>query len=426
MKKSVLDFIGNIPIDLLSIAIGILFLIHSDASWKILYVIVLIFLLYSAAAVFISIYNHDKEKTKTDVKVIIFDVLFSLYMILFPQNFLSWATVFVGWWILAHAILDFINFYVYHRDHLREAPTKLFSGLFSTLFASFLILSPNMGNKSWLLAAAAGIYFCFYGGASLIQHLNIMQKDLSKKHQGWTVSLPIILNVFLPLQAYVSINSLLKETDTIPPVKNTPHDLDVYLYLNEKGPESFGHLDIAYQGVIYSYGCHDPLNRHLVGTLGDGVLIVSDEKSFVRNALHGENKIVLDYGIVLTQEEKNRLQKRIDEMMSRTTPWLCLAAEAEKNHQDTSDIKDYASRVYKNTHAAMYKFTNGKFRTYFAGSTNCVLLADELIRNPDLRLIDLNGFVTPGSYLSFLNYQYLVPGSIVVSRQAYQSGKLEI
>lgn len=59
----------------------------------------------------------------------------------------------------------------------------------------------------------------------------------------------------------------------------------------------------------------------------------------------------------------------------------------------------------------MYKFANGKFKTYFVFSTNCVLLADELLHCKELDLIPIGGIVTPGTYLEFLNTEYLRPAA---------------
>ena len=73
----------------------------------------------------------------------------------------------------------------------------------------------------------------------------------------------------------------------------------------------------------------------------------------------------------------------------------------------------------------MYKFTKGKFKTYFIAGTNCVNLADDLIRSKDLNLIDLNGLVTPGAYLAFLNTEYLKKDSIVKTRTLFESETLK-
>lgn len=45
----------------------------------------------------------------------------------------------------------------------------------------------------------------------------------------------------------------------------------------------------------------------------------------------------------------------------------------------------------------------------------------KLIRNEDLRLVTPSGFVTPGSYLAFLEQEYQKPDSIVISRTVYRS-----
>ncbi|MBO7703888.1 MAG: hypothetical protein J6S26_05520, partial [Solobacterium sp.] len=127
----------------------------------------------------------------------------------------------------------------------------------------------------------------------------------------------------------------------------------------------------------------------------------------------------------LSDEQKAIVEKRIDRMMERTVPWKCAAALCHEAGEDMNACQDYASRVYKETFCDMFKFTNGKFRTYFISATNCVILADELIRSRDLSLVDLTGFVTPGAYLSFLNTEYLKQDSIVVSRTLYEAGVRE-
>ena len=77
--------------------------------------------------------------------------------------------------------------------------------------------------------------------------------------------------------------------------------------------------------------------------------------------------------------------------------------------------------LFKGEPLLRYDPAKGKFRTYFISSTNCVMLADELIRNKDLSLVYLSGLVTPGAYLSFLNSEYLKPNTPVISRTLYET-----
>ena len=99
------------------------------------------------------------------------------------------------------------------------------------------------------------------------------------------------------------------------------------------------------------------------------------------------------------------LQKRIDAMMERAYTWRPDAQLLAEGETAEGEAKDYASRVWNATHAHMYKFANGKFKTYFVFSTNCVLLADELLHCKELE---------------FLNTEYLRPGGMVVERTIYK------
>ena len=44
-------------------------------------------------------------------------------------------------------------------------------------------------------------------------------------------------------------------------------------------------LDISLNGTIYSYGLHDPEARFLMGSAGEGVLVVTDRDAFFKNSL---------------------------------------------------------------------------------------------------------------------------------------------
>ena len=148
------------------------------------------------------------------------------------------------------------------------------------------------------------------------------------------------------------------------------------------------------------------------GTLGDGVLIRAEEKKFISYSAAGEDRTIVAYGITLTKAQEDILQERIDDLMARAVPWNC-AAETDVN------AHDYVSRVWKNTGCQLYKFTKGKFRTYFVASTNCVLLADTLIRSKQLHLVTPGGFITPGAYLAFLNDAYQRKEGNVKERKIY-------
>ena len=148
--------------------------------------------------------------------------------------------------------------------------------------------------------------------------------------------------------------------------------------------------------------------------------MVSDREAFLKHALKSEDKTIISYGLTLNEEQKKRLRQRIDAMMERAYTWRPDAQLLAEGEPIEGEAKDYASRVRNATRAHMYKFANGKFKTYFVFSTNCVLLADELLHCKELDLIPIGGIVTPGTYLEFLNAEYLRPSGMVVERTVYK------
>ncbi|KXT74682.1 hypothetical protein STRDD10_00768 [Streptococcus sp. DD10] len=73
----------------------------------------------------------------------------------------------------------------------------------------------------------------------------------------------------------------------------------------------------------------------------------------------------------------------------------------------------------QDANAQLYKFKTSKFKTYFVLSTNCVLLADSTIGQVGTDILNLKGFITPGTYQDYLDKEYGKPNSLVVSKTIY-------
>jgi uncharacterized membrane protein HdeD (DUF308 family) len=422
MKKRLLDSYGSLLTDVLIIAMGVLFFIHTEAAWRALYYLTVTVFLFEPTRLIINTLSGFKDHDRFDNLVVVFDYFIAWCLISTPASLPRINWLLLGWWIMGHGVIAGIDFYVRTRDSLPGAAGQLFSAVFSLALAVFLIWSDQTAGKIGIMTVFSGLYFCIVGGTGFLSHLPVLipVNRRSQYRRMVTFSLPVLLSALMPLHFYISIRSLLKSSRLHNDPADQKSDLYVFLYLNGKGPEIFGHVDISFENLTYSYGCHDPSCRTFFGAVGDGVLMRADTEDFLNASLKGERKIIMRYGIRLTDAEKQILRGRIQELMSRAVPWDCAAAAAERNHQDSSRINDYASKVYKTTHCEMFKFSSGKFRTYFAASTNCVLLADELIRSKNLNLIDIAGFATPGAYLSFLNSQYLLKTTPVRTRTIYE------
>ena len=413
---------GLFVMDLLFSSIGILLLIHPSGGLFILYILTVILSFLIPLRLIFLMCCRIRQRSRIDCCFIALNLLFGLVILLRPEQFLKWTAVFYGWRAFGYGILMLVSYYVTVHDRLSGPVSALLSGLLSVPLGIFLILSSDLPIRENMISAAAGFYFLGYGIIGLLFHFRLLLSRYFKNLIPRSLSGPTIINAFLPLEMHIALQQLKQSERLLPAGKSEHADLHVYFYLKGKGPESLGHIDISYRGTVYSYGNHDPQHRSLFGLLGDGVLIVSDAASFLQENITTGGKTVIDYGIRLSKAGQQVLEERLRELLSRCTAWKCAAEEARCAGRDMNDCHDYASRVYKETFCRMYKFTSGQFRTYFIAGANCVTLADTLIRSPNLELIDFSHLITPGTYLAFLNSEYLRANSSVISRSIYEAG----
>ncbi|MBR2769194.1 MAG: hypothetical protein IKD68_09680 [Solobacterium sp.] len=409
-------------LNFIELAIGVLLLIHHPGGEFVLYIltVILSFMIPLRALFFIR--SGIRDGSHTDLCLIALNLLLGVILLIFPDLFLKWIAVFYGWRTFAYGLLMTAGACVMVHDRHPGALGSLISGMISVPLGLFLIFSSYFPIKEDVITLIAAVWFLLYGFLGVFYQIQVLLSRTFRTILPRSLSGPILINAFLPLEAYIAVHQ--KMASSFGQVADTGEDADlhVYIYLKGKGPESFGHLDFSYRGTIYSYGNHDPAARRLFGTMGDGVLICSEVSSFLQESITTDGKTVLDYGIRLTEEQKQILEERIREMMSRCQPWKCSAAEALSKGKDAGSCHDYASRVYKETFCDMYKFTSGRFRTYFIAGASCVSFTDTLIRTPGLDLFDLSNFVIPGTYLAFLNSEYERGDSAVICRTLYAAG----
>ena len=420
MWKEKLSSASSFLTGLFFILIGILLLSEYTSFWLLVWVLLIVAFLWMGFNELILYRRTQRQKTQ----LLKAALLIGLVVIIagWPKLFFRFLHIVIGWWALFSGIIQFLCFHVCRRDCTKGTYVTFLKGTIDLIFAAMLILRPF--NKLWIVSSLAGAYLIFYGAITALEALkDLLSQNLSiriRKHLR--ISVPVLLSALIPQRVFLSINALIKTQKLIPddPTRHSHNtDLEVFIYLKESGPESLGHVDIAFQDQIYSYGCHDPHHRRLFGTLGDGVLIVADRDTFLHHALKSEDKTIISYGLTLSEQQRATLQQRIDQMMARTVAWKP-DAQLQYEAQEEVSARDYASRVWQGTRAKMFKFTAGQFKTYFVFSTNCVLLADELLHCPQLDLIPISGIVTPGTYLEFLNTEYLRPGGIVTQRTVYK------
>lgn len=318
-----------------------------------------------------------------------------------------------GIWTLLNAFIQGLNyFFVYRADKLKQRFWVLIDFLWKLIYG--LVLTSNPLFNYPMLSYVLAIYLFLASASEMFKFYNILRYK-NYTDNLFSLPVPVLIAAIIPSKVYQSINQLLekKEIIALSQAIADKNKLEVFFYIQENGPESFGHTDISFEGTIYSYGCHDPHKRTLFGGLGDGVLIVCPKEDFINFSLNDKPTTIIQFSIQLNDQQTELIRTRINQLLARTVPFQSDA------QLQISDAQDYLSRVYRKTKAASYKFTSGIFKTYFVLTTNCVQLADHILNMKELNLFNFQGIITPGTYFKFLYDQYKAK-TIVADLTIYQ------
>ena len=257
-----------------------------------------------------------------------------------------------------------------------------------------------------------GIY---YVSDFIVQILPVRTKNKFKRKIR--ITLPKIVEALIPYSVMLEINRNLevhKTNNYFFEKDNRRSDLDILIHTSNRGVNRMGHIDIYFDGQVISYGNYDEGSRRFHDVFGDGVLFLTKSKNeYINFCIDNSKKTVFDFGISLTEKQKNRVRKRIEELCSNTIYW------DYREDQQYNNGNSYAAKLYKKTKAKFYKFKKGKYRTYFVMGTNCCFLADDIIGKSGMDILSINGIITPGTYYDYLNRELKLKSSNVISKEIY-------
>lgn len=368
--------------------------------------------------------NFPKVKHKlsqfTDILLWIVAVITSLAV---PAYFYIILPRLIGSWIMLHAVVKFIILYIKVKDHLPIPFSSLY--LIGDLIMSFyLIISPD--EHVWVISMFMGAYFLLYGGNTLLDMLREILPSGSGEMLDHKIRLAVspFISVIIPPHLMSTLLNKDKEDvveEQFDEIKeDIPVDMEVLIHLAPNGPAKLGHADVTYRGLIMSYGCYDPHNRHLMGTMGDGVVIIAPRDLYIKNCLENENKVLISFGISLNESQKEKLNNRLVEIFSTFEDFESDEQLKQKELYDGL-CDDYLSRVSRTSpDSHFYKIREGKLKTFFVVSSNCVSFLANILSVIGLNLFDLSGIISPGAYYDFLNNQFKSHKGFVVSRKLYR------
>lgn len=346
--------------------------------------------------------------------------VFSLWR---KETFLSFFPPVLGSYLLLTAAIHFITFYLRTRDQMQGRVQPLMLGFISLGFGAALILYPSIRTSIMRFILAGYFGLMSVGTATDLRRELFPDRnpvtDAVKRHIR--LQLPTVLTALVPRSAIDKVNDSLRLTKEEPEqdLYKDPcavPDLEIFIHAVKSGPGVFGHVDLCYDDTVMTFGSYDESSYRLKGIISSGVLaVIKGKDKYLDYCIKSRKKSIFGFGLRLTEGQCKRVRLRMEDLMLDVDPWL---SPIERDPEGKHD--DYASSFVKNLDAKLYKFRSGGFRTYFAASTNCALLADKVVGIVGTDIISLNGILTPGAYYSYLDREFRRKNSIVITKTLYK------
>lgn len=405
------------------ITLGIIIIIGNiNIYTRVINLFVYIFLIYGFSKLLNFILNKKIVRNSQALFGIIINIVLGFVMLLFPKIPLSILPIVFSIYLLFNSVVKFVNYMVSKEVNLKSRFKDLFFSLFFLLFSILFLFYPLEKLNLFIMIIS---FYCLLLGINrifefIIDLLSVQFKLKIKRKLK--ISLPVIFEAFIPQRALKSINKYICYLTSEEIINEEESDLKVFIHLSKYGFNQFGHMDIMFEDKIYSYGNYDKSSQRLFTALGDGVLFVLDNKQkYIEFCINNSRKTIVEYGIKLTNSQKEKIRKELNKVMKDSYDWEPLIIQDKRNKvkRKKSEYKDYASNLYNATRAKFYKFKKGEYKTYFVLGVNCSYFADHLMKNYVFEVLKLVGIISPGTYYEYLEENYRKKNSKVVTKKIY-------
>lgn len=355
----------------------------------------------------------------------------AVLMAVSPSFFAFPAALLFGlWFIISGLARGTIAIQCWTED-LEGKFRNSFAALLSLTFGVSLILNPSLRLHTVFIVA--GIYLILYSAVLLLDFVSglfLSNQVGDRIKRKVRIALPTFITAFIPSRLIDDFNRYFathqNEGGVIRQTRENAGkkpDLEVFIHLSDVAFGRMGHVDIRLDDTVYSYGCYDHYSNRLFGLVSDGTVAMAPIGPYIRHCLTFENKILVGFGLNITQKERAVVEKQLENLKEVLVPWKSDLEKKREGLPIEGDCTDAASELVKATGASIYKVQSGPFRKYFAINTNCVKLADTIIGPAGLDILRVNAIATPGSYFSMLNEMFERGDTLVTERTIYSDKK---
>ena len=329
----------------------------------------------------------------------------AVLMAVSPSFFAFPAALLFGlWFIISGLARGTIAIQCWTED-LEGKFRNSFAALLSLAFGVSLILNPSLRLHTVFIVA--GIYLILYSAVLLLDFVSglfLSNQVGDRIKRKVRIALPTFITAFIPSRLIDDFNRYFathqNEGGVIRQTRENAGkkpDLEVFIHLSDVAFGRMGHVDIRLDDTVYSYGCYDHYSNRLFGLVSDGTVAMAPIGPYIRHCLTFENKILVGFGLNITQKERTVVEKQLENLKAVLVPWKSDLEKKREGLPIEGDCTDAASELVKATGASIYKVQSGPFRKYFAINTNCVKLADTIIGPAGLDILRVNAIATPAA-----------------------------
>lgn len=348
------------------------------------------------------------------------NVVLGIGILMFPHMQISLFGIICGLYAILLGSIHGLNYLILRNNRVNGRLKDLIFCLLYYGLGILLLFSPYFYMSVVLNIVA--VYFIVYG---LMYYSDALHELVPERHQNRLkrkirITLPVFIEFLIPKFVLDETNRYLtpsedKEIDAIPDFEQAKideePDIEVFIHVSSKGFGVMGHVDICYKGSMISYGNYDAHSQRLFELVGDGVIFFAEREAYIPFVIKDSKKILVSFGLKLNKLQKAEVDKKIEEIKANIYKWV------PPFYVGRNDF--YASRLSYHVPTEFYKFKEGKFKTFFVLSTNCVLLADQIIGSAGIDVLKMNGIISPGAYYEYLNREFASKNMLVISKNIY-------
>ena len=279
---------------------GLSMLIYGKTIPTIMIILLGYLLIIKSLFNFINLIFKKNNKIINIIISFLLEIIFGIFLIFKAHLALSFISIIFAIYLLIFSIINIIDLTLHITNNVKGKISLVINIIINITFFFLLISSPYKNFKLALLIIS--IYLILYGVNKIFDFIIEVIPSTYKDKIKYQIhlSLPIILVAIIPPQLIRKFNKTLDlENSYTSKNGDKKNDLEIIIHLAESGTAIFGHVDIAYNNKVYSYGNYNRHSRKLFNAIGDGIFMIADKDKYIDYMVKKQHRYLIVYGLDL-------------------------------------------------------------------------------------------------------------------------------